>query len=251
LAVDQGRLVILAILQARLSSTRLPRKVLKPILGEPMIVRQIERIRRSALIDRLVVATSTDASDDSLVAELEGRGIEVRRGPLDDVVRRFAGIVMEFKPTTIVRLTADCPLTDATVIDRVINAHLASSSDYSSNTISPTYPDGLDVECVTSSAFRRLLRLPLTDREREHVTLGIYSRLREFSVTSVTQEVDWSGLRWTVDVPDDLEFVRTVYTQLYDGDNGFDQTAILELLARKPELNRTELDLARNAGSSQ
>jgi spore coat polysaccharide biosynthesis protein SpsF len=243
--------VILAILQARLSSTRLPGKVLEPILGEPMIVRQIERIQRSRLIDRLVVATSIDASDDPLAAELQGRGIEVRRGPLDDVVSRFGDVVTEFEPDTVVRLTADCPLTDATVIDLVIESHLASSSDYSSNTISPSYPDGLDVECVTSSAFRRLVRLPLTIREREHVTLGIYGRPLEFSINSVTQDVDRSGLRWTVDVPDDLEFVRTVYADLYDGNNGFDQVAILGLLARRPDLNRTELDLARNAGLGQ
>ena len=216
-----------------------------------MIVRQIERIRRSTLVDTLVVATSVDASDDPLVTELRSRGIEVRRGPLHDVVSRFVGVVSEFEPTTIVRLTADCPLTDATVIDRVIESHLASTSDYSSNTIRPTYPDGLDVECVTSSAFLRLVQLPLTEREREHVTLGIYGRPREFSVNSVTQEDDRSGLRWTVDVPDDLEFVRTVYAQLYDRGIGFDQAAILELLARQPDLNRTELDLARNAGLGQ
>lgn len=243
--------MILSILQARLSSTRLPEKVLKPVLGEPMIVRQIERIRRSTLIDTLVVATSIDASDDPLVAELQGRGIEVRRGPLDDVVSRFGGVVSEFAPSTIVRLTADCPLTDAAVIDRVIESHLASSSDYSSNTLYPTYPDGLDVECMTSSAFCRLVQLPLTDREREHVTLGIYGRPLEFSLNSVAQTVDRSALRWTVDVPDDLDFVRSVYARLYDENNGFDQAAILELLARQPDLNRTEFDLARNAGLRQ
>ncbi len=243
--------MILAILQGRLSSTRLPGKVLEPVLGEPMIVRQIERLCRSNSIDRLVVATSTDVSDDPLVAELERRGIEVRRGPLNDVVSRFEQIASELRPGTIVRLTADCPLADAAVIDRVIDSHLESGSDYSSNTLHPTYPDGLDVECISSGAFERMVHLPLTQREREHVTLGIYGRPEVFSLNSVTQDQNQSNLRWTVDVPDDLEFVRAVYSQLYDEDNGFDQAAILGLLARRPDLNRTEHDLARNAGLGQ
>lgn len=235
-------MTVLAILQARLSSTRLPGKVLAPLLGEPMVVRHVERLRRSRLIDQLVVATSVDPSDDPLAAELESRGIEVRRGPLADVLGRFAGVVAEFAPDTIVRLTADCPLADVEVIDRVIRAHLDSGSDYTSNTIERTYPDGLDVECVSIEAFTRLVALPLTEQEHEHVTLGIYSRPAEFSIGSVRQEVDRSDLRWTVDLPDDLEFVRTIYGRLYHGDSGFGQDAILELLAEHPELSRTESD---------
>ena len=192
--------MILAILQARLSSTRLPGKVLKPILGTPMIVRQIERIQRSKRTDQLVVATSVDPSDDPLVTELRERGIEVRRGPLNDVVARFEQVIDEFRPQSVVRLTADCPLTDALVIDTVIDSHRSSGSDYTSNTLQPTYPDGLDVEVFTYPAFARLVALQLTAREREHVTLGVYGRPSDFTLTSVTQEVDRSDLRWTVDV---------------------------------------------------
>ena len=240
--------MILAILQARLSSTRLPGKVLEPILGAPMIVRQIERIRRSRRIDQLVVATSVDESDDPLWAELRERRIEVRRGPLDDVVARFEQVIEEFRPHSVVRLTADCPLTDASVIDTVIDSHLSSGSDYTSNTLQPTYPDGLDAEVFTNAAFARLVSAPLTVKEREHVTLGMYGHPSDFTLTSVSQQVDHSDLRWTVDVAADLEFARAVYSQLYDGNNGFDQEAILALLDRMPALNRTALDLARNAG---
>ena len=241
--------MILAILQARLSSTRLPGKVLKPILGAPMIVRQIERIRLSARIDQLVVATSMDPSDDRLVVELRERGIEVRRGPLDDVVARFEQVIDEFRPHSVVRLTADCPLADPFVIDAVIDSHLSSGSDYTSNTLQPTYPDGLDAEVFTIAAFARLVSLPLTAMEREHVTLGMYDRASQFTLTPVSQQVDRSNLRWTVDVAADLNFVRAVYAQLYDGINGFDQAAILALLDRMPSLNRTALDLARNSGT--
>lgn len=244
-------MTVLAILQGRLSSTRLPGKVLAPVLGEPMIVRQLERLARSEEIDALVVATSLDPSDDPLVNELESRGIAVRRGPLDDVVARFDAIVTEFAPSTVVRLTADCPLTDVAVVDLVIRAQRSSGSDYTSNVLDPTFPDGLDVEAVSAEAWARLVALPLTAREREHVTLGVYGRPEEFTLESITQEPNRAGLRWTVDVPGDLEFVRAVYERLYYEESGFGQEAILALLEKHPELNRTEQDLARNAGSAQ
>ena len=240
--------MILAVLQARSSSTRFPGKVLADILGEPMILRQVERLRKSELIDHLVVATSADESDDELASTLTVAGVDVRRGSLDDVVARFAAVVDAFPADHIVRLTADCALADFGVIDTVIRAHLASGSDYTSNTLVPTYPDGLDVECLTAHAFARLFELPLTPREREHVTLGVYGRPEEFTLQNVSQSPDRSNLRWTVDVPDDLTFVRAIYERLYDGDSGFGQETILRLLADHPELNRTDQDLARNAG---
>lgn len=242
--------MILAILQARCSSTRFPGKVLAPLLGQPMILRQIERLRRSVMIDSLVVATSTDSSDDALVEALQSAGVVVRRGPLDDVVARFEMIVQEFEPDTIVRLTADCPLADPLVIDHVIRQHLRLGSDYTSNVLPPTYPDGLDVECVSASAFEILTSLTLTLREREHVTMGINNRPEQFVRNIVKQEPDLSHLRWTVDVPEDLEFVRAVYGELYAEDRGFGQSEVLHLLAERPELSRTDRDVARNAGSA-
>ena len=240
--------MILGVLQARSSSTRFPNKVLAPLHGAPMIMQQLARLARSTRLDRVVVATSVDATDDELVRVLEAAPVEVRRGPLDDVVERFAIVVNEFRPEQIVRLTADCPLADPAVIDLVIDEHLASGSDYTSNTLAPTFPDGLDVECLTASAFDRLLALELSEREREHVTLGLYSRPDQFSLRNVVQKPDRSALRWTVDVPADLDFVRAIYARLYDGDPGFGQDQILDLLSRHPELGRTENDLARNSG---
>jgi len=240
--------MILGVLQARSSSTRFPNKVLAPLHGAPMIMQQLARLARSTRLDRVVVATSVDATDDELVRVLEAASVEVRRGPLDDVVERFAIVVNEFRPEQIVRLTADCPLADPAVIDLVIDEHLASGSDYTSNTLAPTFPDGLDVECLTASAFDRLLALELSEREREHVTLGLYSRPDQFSLGNVAQKPDRSALRWTVDVPADLDFVRAIYARLYDGDPGFGQDQILDLLSRHPELGRTENDLARNSG---
>jgi spore coat polysaccharide biosynthesis protein SpsF len=164
------------------------------------------------------------------------------------VLGRFAEVVALEHPDTIVRLTADCPLADPSVLDHVIRTHLAGGTDYTSNTIPPTYPDGLDVEVVRADAFARLLTLPLNAIEREHVTYGIYTRPDQFTLTSVVQAPDRSDLRWTVDIPGDLEFVRTVYARLYPGNPRFGQAEILELLAAEPTLNRTESEMARNQG---
>lgn len=243
--------MILAILQARSSSSRLPCKVLKDLHGKPMILRQIERINKSRLIDQLVVATSIDPSDDELVRILSERGVVVRRGPLNDVLERFVDVSNEFQPETIVRLTADCPLTDSKIIDQVIASHLQNGCDYTSNVINPTFPDGLDVECITAEALKRLWALQLSALEREHVTLGIYSRAQDYSLFSVTQEPDLSDYRWTVDVQGDLDFVRKVYFYLHSDGEYFGQNEILELLNNHPEISRTNQDLGRNTGMNK
>ncbi len=232
--------MILAIVQARCSSSRLPGKVLAPVAGQPMILRQVERLRRSRLIDELVIATSVDPSDDDLVDVLTTEGVAVRRGSLEDVASRFAVVIEEWEPTTIVRLTADCPLADPEVIDRVIGEHLDTGADYTSNVIERTYPRGLDVECLGSGTFATLMRLPLTLEEREHVTLGIYHRPEAFALHSVTQSPDRSHLRWTVDLKEDLDFVCAVYEALYDDDPRFGQDEVVALLDRQPNLVRLD-----------
>ncbi|WP_286329405.1 cytidylyltransferase domain-containing protein [Agromyces marinus] len=235
--------MMLAVLQARCSSTRLPGKVLAPVLDRPMILRQLERIERAARIDGLVVVTSVDPSDDPLVEVLDGEGIPTRRGSLADVYSRFAGVVDEFGPEHIVRLTADCPLTDPEVIDLVAQRHLESGADYTSNALIRTFPHGLDVECVSADAFRRLGALGLGPREREHVTLGLYARPEMFRIEHVVREPDLSGLRWTVDYRSDLEFVRRVYAELHPSDPAFGTRDILALLESRPELVHTADDI--------
>lgn len=243
--------MILGILQARSSSTRLPGKVLMDLHGEPMIIRQIQRLSRSVMLDNLVVATSTDPSDDTLVEVLKTAGILVRRGPLDDVLERFGLVVDEFQPTTIIRLTADCPLADVDVIDEVIRQHRQSGADYTSNSLEPTFPDGLDVECIRREAFEELRAGDLTAAEREHVTLGLYTHPEHFSLKSVTQKRNLGRLRWTVDVPEDLDFVRLLYGHLFDENHSFGQKEILEFLEVNPEISRNDSAVARNAGSSK
>ena len=208
-----------------------------------MILRQIERIRRSASLDGIVVATSTDSSDDRLAELLEYNDIEVRRGSLDNVLARFLQVVDEFNPDTVVRLTGDNPLTDPDVIDLVVGAHNASSADYSSNSRVRTFPYGLDVECTRAGALRELTRFDLRPDELEHVTLGIYTRPEIFDINSVTQPVDHSDLRWSVDYPADFEFAQSVYLELYESNPLFNQQDVLDLIDRRPELRRAVTDV--------
>jgi len=234
-----------------MSSTRLPGKVLKNVHGAPMILRQLERLARSSFLKRIVVATSTDSSDDGLVEVLQANGIEVRRGSLRDVAERFNDVIAEFEPETFVRLTADCPLTDPTVIDMMIERHLENGSDYSTTGMTRTYPVGLDAEVVNTAAFQRMMGMELTRSEHEHVTMGFYNHPTLFSIDEIVQENDLSGLRWTVDEPEDLSFVQGIYDSLYDGNPEFSTEDILHFLTQYPEKSRTVAQYRRELAGKQ
>ena len=235
--------MILGVLQARMSSSRLPGKVLRPLAGAPMILRIVERVTRSRELDEFVVVTSTDATDDPLVDVLVDAGIAVRRGSLDDVLSRFLAVVEEYAPSVVVRLTGDNPLVDPEVIDLVVREHVASGADYSSNSLVRTFPRGLDVEAVSPDALRSLAERTLRAEEREHVTIGVYQRPEEFRVHAVTQPEDHSELRWTVDYPQDFVFAEAIYDRLFDADPQFGQAEVLALLSREPDLRRTDADV--------
>jgi len=227
----------LAILQARMSSTRLPGKVLADINGTPMIYWQIMRIREAKRIDELVVVTSTDQSDDVLAEYLLQNGVLVERGPIDNVLERFFQALDRFREyENIVRLTGDCPLVMPNLIDEMIAKFDNSNVDYLSNALEPTFPDGLDIEIVKRSALIRLSDYPLSATESEHVTLGLRNRMKEFSVENFSQVRDLSSLRWTVDYEGDLEFVRKVYDVFKGRELTFNYQDLLDLLAGKPEL---------------
>jgi len=232
--------VALAILQARMSSSRLPGKVLAPISGRPLILRALERIARSARLTGVVLATSVDASDDPLVEAVEAAGYQVRRGSLQDVLGRFLAVADEFEPDVIVRLTGDNALVDPAVIDAVVAAHDESGADYTSNTLVRTFPRGLDVEAVRPAAIREVERLGADALEREHVTIGVYRRPDAFRLHSVTQVPDRSAMRWTVDYREDLEFARTVYARLEPANPHFGQQDVVEFLEQHPEYMRLE-----------
>lgn len=239
---------VLAVLQARVSSSRLPRKVLEPILRRPMLEWQIERIRRARNIDELVLATSNDGSDDDLEAVSRSAGVKLYRGSLDDVLDRVYRAAVERSPAHVVRLTGDCPLTDPAVIDLVIDAHLEGGGDYTSNALNPTFPDGLDVEVIRFPALEEAWRNAALRSEREHVTPYLYKHPERFRIRSVTSPVDRSAMRWTVDEPADFLFVRTVFEALAPSNPRFGTEDILQLLADRPELERINAGRQRNEG---
>lgn len=228
--------MILGILQARASSTRLPGKVLRPILGDAMLARQIERIRRARYIDRLVVATSSEQSDDEVSLLCQRIGVDVYRGSLTDVLDRFYQTAKLHNATHVIRMTGDCPLIDPVVIDIVVCQHLFNQNDYTSNTIIRTYPDGLDVEAFHFSLLEQAWRGAIADFDREHVTPYMQREPERRRIGQVSQERDLSALRWTVDNASDFEFVARVYQALYPSNPGFSTGDVLDLLAQDPQL---------------
>lgn len=212
-----------------MSSSRLPGKVLAPVLGQPMIARQIERLGRSRRIDRIIVATSEEASDDPLAEALTALGLDVVRGPLSDVLGRFLLALDQVPDADVVlRLTADCPLADWRTIDALIDLLASSGADYANMAMPRTFPHGLDAEAMRPQALRRAGREAVTAHDREHVTPYIYADPTRFRLSCLTRTPSLAHLRWTVDYPEDLEFVRHVYETLYPANPDF---ALAEIAA--------------------
>lgn len=240
--------MILAILQARLSSARLPGKVLKPILGVPMLLRQVERVRRATSIERLVLATSEDPSDDAIEKLCRENGIECFRGSLNDVLDRFYQVAKDKNPDYVVRLTGDCPLIDPDIIDRVVRHCVAGQFDYASNTIKPTFPDGLDVEVFRFECLAAAWREATLPSQREHVTPFIHQQPGRFKLGNYAGTQDLPHLRWTVDEAPDFELIEQIYESLYLAKPDFNTGDILALLNRRPELKTFNTAYERNEG---
>jgi spore coat polysaccharide biosynthesis protein SpsF len=199
-----------AILQARMTSTRLPGKVLVDLCGVPMLAVELRRLLASRSIDEVVVATTVNDSDDPVVACAEAEGVRWFRGDERDVLGRYLGAAAEAHADKVVRVTADCPLHDPAVIDRVVGA-LEPGDDYASNMIDRTYPHGLDTEVLWRDTLERVGRMGTSADAREHVTWFLrFERPELFVLRSVTQDDSRNDadLRWTVDLPEDVERVR-------------------------------------------
>ncbi|MDT8375577.1 MAG: glycosyltransferase family protein [Mariprofundaceae bacterium] len=240
--------MILAILQARMSSSRLPGKVLKPVLGVPMLLRQIERISRSRLIDKLCVATTSDATDNPVSKLCEENSIPCFRGSMDDVLDRYYQAAKKHGAEHIVRLTGDCPLTDPAVIDDVIRFYVDGNYDFVSNCICPTFPDGLDVAVFSRAVLEESWREAMLPSHREHVTS--YARQAEgrYKIGSYEASCDRSHLRWTVDEKDDYDFVVRVYEELYPENPAFTSEDVVSLLSEKKDIASINSRFIRNEG---
>ncbi len=206
---------VVAVIQARMGSTRLPGKVLADLAGVPMLDRVVERVCR-ARVNAVWVACPVNRTDDAIAARCRILGVPVFRGTEDDVLGRFVGAAEASRADVVVRLTADCPLLDNAIIDRVAAEVIAyAGTDYASNVTARSYPRGLDVEAFTREALVRMDQLGQSPAAREHVTIPVRLEHPEaFRCRTVRNEVDDSDLRWTVDTPEDLEFIRLAYRTL-------------------------------------
>jgi spore coat polysaccharide biosynthesis protein SpsF (cytidylyltransferase family)/UTP-glucose-1-phosphate uridylyltransferase len=203
--------MILAILQSRMSSSRLPGKVLKPILNKPIVAYEIERIKQSKKIDKIVLATSINEDDNPLEELAKSLNIECFRGDLENVLKRYYDCATHYKADIIVRLTGDCPVIDPTIIDEIIESHLNMENDYTSNTLYRTFPDGLDVEVFNYETLKKVYENAVSYDEKEHVTLYIHKNKDKFKIGNFQNDIDYSYLRWTLDTIDDFYFFKRLY----------------------------------------
>ncbi|MCA8974159.1 MAG: glycosyltransferase family protein [Planctomycetes bacterium] len=240
--------MIVAVLQARATSTRLPGKVLRGILGEPMLQRQLARVRRASCLQGVVVATSDDASDDEVAALAARCGVACHRGALDDVLARCHGAAAQAGAEHVVRLTGDCPLVDPAIVDRVVAAHLESGADYTSNTLRRTFPDGLDVEVVRASVLAEAVAEATLPSEREHVTPFVYHRPERYRLCSVEHREPLGQLRWTVDTAEDLEVVTAVFAHFLPLRPDFAMDDVLQLWRERPGLFAANATVDPTAG---
>lgn len=231
-----------------MGSRRLSGKVMSDVAGRPLLLRVIERARLIAGIERVVVATS-DAPADRPIRDLaSATGVDAFAGSENDVLDRFYQAARCYGATTIVRLTADCPLLDPAVSARVVSRFFTEECDYASNVHPPTFPDGLDTEVFSFNALERTWGEARLPSEREHVTPYIWTHGDRFRVANVEHDRDLSHCRWTVDEPSDLAFVRGVYAALADRDGLFGLEEVLAALAGHPELVEMNAGHVRNAG---
>lgn len=227
---------VVATIEARMSASRLPGKVLLPLAGAPMLERLIERLRRSRKVDELVVATTTDAPDAAIVDVCQRIGCRVYRGPVEDITERLLGAAAG--ADIVVQVTGDCPLVDPAHVDETVRFLSESNADYASNSLhANTFPLGLDVRCFTAEALRRSAELSSDPTDRVHGSYFIYRNPDLFRLVGWKAPADlhWPELRLTVDEPADYELVRRVFETLYPANPGFSATDVLGLLRQHPE----------------
>ena len=209
----------LVVVQARMGSTRLPGKVLADLGGRPLLTFLLERL--AVLPWERVVATSALDRDDAVATAAADAGVEVVRGPEQDVLARFALALQTYTPDVVVRLTADCPLTDPALVRAAVDQQRTTGADYVSNTVERTFPDGLDVEVVRAPVLAQAAAEATDQFDREHVTPFVYRHPERFTHEVLRNDDDLSAERWTVDTPEDLEFVRSVVDRLGSGPFGW------------------------------
>lgn len=241
-------MLVVAVIQARMGSRRLPGKVMMPIEGRPLIWHVYQRVAKAAACDAVIVATGGRDANHELVSFLQVQEIPCFCGSDDDVLDRYLMAARNFGATAVVRITGDCPMIDPDVIDQVTSAFRNGAYDYVSNVHPPTYPDGLDVEAMQVKALERAHREARLESEHEHVTPYIWNHPERFRLGNCVATSDISDHRWIVDDASDLEFVRAVFRELYSQNPAFRMNDVLRLLTERPEIAAINAGTARNEG---
>lgn len=227
---------VVCIVQARVGSTRLPRKVLKKICEKTVLEHDIDRLRRIKNIDEIIIATTTLEKDNAIIEECERLKVKYFRGAEEDVLSRYYYAAKENNADVVVRVTSDCPLIDSEVSENIIQFYLDNKDeyDYVSNTIERTYPRGLDTEVVSFSVLRKTFIEAKKDYEREHVTPYIYQNMDKFRIEQYKNDTDYSEYRWTLDTKEDFQVIKKIYEGLYKGNKMFDLNNILKFISENP-----------------
>ena len=239
---------IVAIVQARMGSTRLPNKVMMKINGAPLIELLFNRLSKSININQVVLATSNNENNLPLVEHIKGLGYEVFSGDENNVLDRYFHAAKLFEADTIVRITGDCPLVDSTLVDEVIKGFVDTNSDYASNREPPTYPDGLDVEVISIKALEDAQKNAQEVFQREHVTPYIINS-EVYKKFYLKNSKDLSAERWTVDEPEDFNVVQNIFNFFHPAID-FSWKEVVQLRERKPEVFSENQHLNRNEGAS-
>jgi glutamate-1-semialdehyde 2,1-aminomutase len=239
--------MIIAFIQARMGSVRLPNKVMKIVNGKPLIEYLLLRVAKAKLIDKVVVATSVNINNDPLVSFVNSLGFETYRGSERDVLSRFYEAAKFHNATSVLRITADCPLVDPVLIDSLISEYYNSGTDYATNTLPPTYPDGLDLEVFSFQSLERAYQEAIAPNEREHVTPYIRNS-GIFKIHNIVNKIDYSDRRWTVDEINDFEVVSNIF-QYFHPDIFFDWNSIIEIENLRPEMFQINKHIRRNDGA--
>jgi len=239
---------VVAIVQARMSSTRLPGKVLMDIAGTSMLARSVRRLSRVESLSEVVVATTIEKSDDPIVEQCEINGWKYFRGSQEDVLDRYHAAATSFRADSVVRITSDCPMIDPGIVDAVLDEYVKweGDVDYLSNMIPRrTYPRGLDTEVFTFDALDLAWRQDKNPSLREHVTQYILRHPGIFRIRGIMNDIDYSSMRWTVDTPEDLRFARTVLENFQN--DQFTWKEIVEFLQARPEILEINKEIRQKA----
>ncbi len=244
--------MIAAIIQARLDSTRLPKKVLLKVNGQPLLSCMIERIKRAEKIDKIVVATTTAVLDDEIEIFCKDENVECFRGNEKDVLDRYYSCARQIGAKVIVRLTSDCPLIDPSVIDEVVSCYLENSFkyDYVANTVPPpgTYPDGMDVEVFSFNLLEKAWKNAKKPSEKEHVTFYFWKNPGLFKIYRHDLKIDLSKYRLTVDYKEDYLLIKKIVEHFHNDKLLFTMEDIIAFLKKNPDILKINQDIERNVG---